>query len=65
MLVYAAVIVIVSVLEIRQMKKEGLNKEIVLFIPLAVTALVLVWVYAFHPETSISAFFLKSFGIPF
>jgi multisubunit Na+/H+ antiporter MnhB subunit len=65
MLVYTAVIVIVSIFEIRQMKNEGLKKEIVLFIPLAMTALVLVWVYTFRPDTSISAFFLKSFGIPF
>lgn len=65
MLVYTAVIIIVSILEIRQMRKEGLIKEIILFIPLAMAALVLAWVYAFHPDTSISAFFLKSFGIPF
>jgi hypothetical protein len=65
MLVYTSVIVLVSILEIRQMKKEGLKKEIVVFIPMAIAALTLAWVYAFHPETSISAFFLKAFGIPF
>jgi hypothetical protein len=47
------------------MKKERLIKEIVLFVPLAMAAFVLACVYAFYPETSISAFFLKSFGIPF
>jgi hypothetical protein len=65
MLVYAAVIVIVSILEITQMKKEGLKKEIALFIPLAMAAIFLAWLYTCCPDVSISAFFLKAFGIPF
>ncbi|NLT13713.1 MAG: hypothetical protein GXY05_05165 [Clostridiales bacterium] len=65
MLVYTALIVIVAILEIRQMKKEGLKKEVALFIPLAMAAMVLAWLYKCCPDVSISAFFLKSFGIPF
>jgi multisubunit Na+/H+ antiporter MnhB subunit len=65
MLVYTAVIVIVAIFEITQMKKEGLKKEIVLFIPLAMAAIALAWLHTSRSETSISAFFLKSFGIPF
>lgn len=65
MLIYTAVIAVVSILEVRQMKKEGLKKEIALFFPLAVAALVLAWIYTSRPEASISAFFLKAFGIPF
>jgi hypothetical protein len=63
MVVYIAVIIIVSILEIRQMIREGLKKEIALFIPLAMVAIALAWLYIYRTETSISAFFLKSFGI--
>lgn len=63
MAVYAAVIVIVSIIEIRHMKKEGLKKEIVIFIPLAIAAIVLAWLYAFHSEESIAGYVLKSLGL--
>jgi len=65
MVFYAGLIVIVGIFDIRQMKKEGLNKEIVLYIPLAATALALACLYVYYPDVSISAFFLKCFGIPY
>ena len=65
MLVYTAVIAIVGILEIRQMVKEKLKKEIILFIPLAIAAMALAWVYTANPEASISRTFLSLFGIAY
>jgi hypothetical protein len=47
------------------MIKDGLKKEIAVFITLAAAALALAWLYVYCPDVSISAFLLKSFGIPF
>jgi hypothetical protein len=58
-------IVLAGIFEIRQMIKDGLKKEIAVFITLAAAALALAWLYVYCPDVSISAFLLKSFGIPF
>jgi hypothetical protein len=65
MLAFTAVIAIVGILEIRQMVKEKLKKEIILFVPLAVAAIALAWVYTLNPEASISRYFLSLFGIAY
>jgi hypothetical protein len=63
MAVYIALIILVGIFEVRLMVKERLKKETVLFIALAMSAMVLAWLYVSRPEVSISAYLLKSFGI--
>lgn len=63
MAAYTALIILIGILEIRQMAKESLKKETVLFIALAMAAIVLAWLYVACTGISISAYFLRSFGI--